>query len=275
MKNAEHIAIVGSGAVASALAIALHRKKFTLTLIGRNIRTVKSLAKKVNGNAVLIGKMTEKHIAGIVFIAVPDRAIAGVVQTMRKCSESLTTSTIFHLSGVLTSEALRPLKLSGAYVGSFHPMQTFPKGKTARLDNIWIAVEGDRKALQVSARLAKILHARTFIISKEVKVLYHTAAVFASNYLVTLLSVVEQIAEQIKIPPKSIWKIYQPIIEQTLHNVMDSSPAKALTGPITRGDVKTVTMHLQALSKKELNHLVPLYSVLGLETARLVKKQHR
>ncbi|MEW6061323.1 MAG: DUF2520 domain-containing protein, partial [Bacteroidota bacterium] len=60
---------------------------------------------------------------------------------------------------------------------------------------------------------------------------------------------------------------------QTVNNVVTTSPAEALTGPIARGDVATVTKQLQALSTKKLHHLVPLYSALGIETARLARKK--
>ena len=99
------------------------------------------------------------------------------------------------------------------------------------------------------------------------------AGVFASNYFVTLLSVVEKLAADSGISRRLIWKIYQPIIGQTLRNVVGSSPASALTGPIARGDTETVIRHLRALSTKKLAHLTALYSSLGIETIRLAKEK--
>jgi predicted short-subunit dehydrogenase-like oxidoreductase (DUF2520 family) len=104
--------------------------------------------------------------------------------------------------------------------------------------------------------------------------LYHASAVFASNYLVTLFSVVEEISGIIRIPKKNIWKIYSPLIFQTIHNAMNSSPAAALTGPIVRGDTETIAKHINALSIPKLRHLALLYSALGIETTRLAKKKH-
>ncbi len=165
------------------------------------------------------------------------------------------------------------MKKKGALAGSFHPMQSFPRTRRISLKGVWCAVEGDTAALGYAKQLAKSFQAHTFTISKEEKVLYHIAGVFASNYLVTLLSVVERIATESGIPRKNLWKIYGNIIRQTLENVLSSSPAEALTGPIARGAVETVTRHLEALSGKKLNHLVPLYSALGIETARLARKK--
>lgn len=273
MKSYIPITIIGAGAVGSSIALAL----FNSGVKPKEIYSLKGFSAKKIATKIRINNFGSFDKAqprkGLVILAVPDSAISGVARVFSRQRMDFGEVIFLHTSGALSSEELIPLKKKGASTGSFHPMQTFPSGKFTTLNNVWIAIEGDAKAVKAGKHLAKILHARTFIISKKAKVLYHTAAVFASNYLVTLLSVVEQIAMRMNIPKGKIWKIYLPLIEQTVHNVINSSPAKALTGPIARGDVSTVIKHLQELSKKKLSHLVPLYSVLGIETARLAKKK--
>ncbi len=215
-----------------------------------------------------------KKIEGIVILAVPDSRIKSVADELSSKQTSFQGKTIFHVSGALTCDELSSLKTKGASVGSFHPMQTFPRNVTTSLDGIWCAIEGDPIALRVMKQFAKFLGVNIFTIPKEAKVLYHTAGIFASNYVVTVMSVVEEIAAVLKLSPEKIKKIYYPIMLQTMNNVMRATPEKSLTGPIVRGDVETVKKHLNALGKGKLNHLVPLYSALGIETVRLAKRKN-
>jgi predicted short-subunit dehydrogenase-like oxidoreductase (DUF2520 family) len=269
------VSIIGAGAVARSIALALFYGGVKIESI-YSLRGVSAqkLSRIVHASAW--GSITDVTSLGThTILCIPDREISGVAkQIARQCS-LLKDKTFVHTSGALSSNELLVLKKKGAAVGSFHPMLTFPTKEQTSLKKIWCAIEGDERALRFSRRIAKILGAQTFAIPKEGKVLYHTAGVFASNYVVTLLAVAEQLAASCGISPKDFWKIYQPIIVQTLNNVVKTSPVQALTGPIVRGDVDTVTKHLQALSGKKLNHLVPLYSALGIETARLAKRKKR
>lgn len=267
------VTIIGAGAVGRSIALALFYKGIAIdgiySLSGKSART---LGKKVRSNH---SGVLDRHsiMSRLIVVAVPDSAIRTVAGTIGRILPSMKNRTVIHTSGACSSDELHGLKKRGGSTASFHPMQTFPRSKATRLKGIWIAVEGDTRARAQCSALAKILDARTFTISKEAKVLYHMAGVFASNYFVTLLSVVEKLAAESGIPPSLIWKIYQPIIGQTLRNVVGSSPGSALTGPIARGDTVTVMKHVRALSKKSLTPYKALYSALGIETVRLLKEK--
>lgn len=269
------VTIIGAGAVARSIALALFYGGVKIDgIYSLHGNSAELLARKVK--ARVFGRITDiSSVAGVTVLCVPDGSISSTAGLIAKQCTNLKHKVIIHTSGALSSNELGILKKRGASVGSFHPMQTFPKNRNTQLKDVWIAIEGERRALHAGRELAKILGAHTFAISKEAKVLYHTAGVFAANYLVTLLSAVEQIAKEIDIPRKNLWNIYTPIIEQTLSNVIATSPEEALTGPIARGDLGTVTKHVRALSTKKLNHLVPLYAALGVETARVARKRNK
>lgn len=271
----KEITIIGSGAVAKALAVNLKRKHFSVTIIGRTKKKITNLALTVSGKAYLFNEAEEKQFQNLTVIAVKDDAVADVVQIIWRSCRSLNGAVFFHVSGGLTSSLLQPLAMLGAETASFHPMQTFPKRAMQKnpFSGITISLEGNRKAVQTGKLLAEILGAKTIVLSSEKKALYHTAGIFASNYLVTLLSIVREIAVEAGIPQKKVWEVYLPLMQTTLMNASAITLEKALTGPISRGDVKTVQKHLQALSKKKLRHLVPLYAALGIETVRLAKKK--
>ena len=92
----------------------------------------------------------------------------------------------------------------------------------------------------------------------EQRALYHSAAVLASNYLVTLAALVQDAFGEID--------PFIPLMEGTLANVRNLGTTRALTGPILRGDASTIERHIEAL--QDLAPAVaPYYRTLGVATA--------
>lgn len=269
------VTIVGAGTVGRSIAHALFYSRVKIEgIYSDKGKSAAKLAKIIHCNNY--GILNEQSsLSDIVIIAVPDKNIKNVAGVISKNLNKVRNRIIFHTSGALDSEILSEVKKKGAVCASFHPLQTFSRSKKlTSMMGIWCAVEGDRRAISVAHELGKALRANIFTISKKDKPLYHATAVFASNYLTTILSIVEELSAYIRIPKKKIWKIYSPLILQTVLNTFNSSPAEALTGPIVRGDTETIKKHIKALSTPSLKHLAMLYSVLGIETTRLVKKKH-
>ncbi len=269
------LTIIGAGGVGRSIALALFSKGISVDgIYSRRGASAKRLAAAVKVRNYGTLKITTP-LSGLVVIAVPDAEISSVVSLLRAERRSLKGITVVHTSGTLTSDVLQPLRALGASVGSFHPLQTFSAARrSTSFTSIYCAVEGDRSAVTVGEALARALGARSFRIRKSDKTKYHIAAVFASNYLVTLLSAAEQTAGNIGLSGNQFRKIIRPLVIQTAENVLNASPAKALTGPIKRGDGETVTEHIRTLEiSKELKHLLPLYAALGIETAHLAKRR--
>lgn len=269
------ITIIGAGAVGRSIALALFQQGARISAVySQGGKSAKLLAKQCSADT--FGAMNGAvRLSDTVIIAVPDGAIPDVVRMLEGAKRKLTGQVFLHTSGALTSDELLPLKKCGAMIGSFHPLQTFPKSrKRTEFVGNWFAVEGDPNAVKTSARLAAMTGAKHFLVPKKDKTLYHIAAVFASNYQVTLFSVVEQLAQSIRMPKRDLWRIFRPLVTRTIENVFTSSPAEALTGPIARGDYRTIMKHIAALeTSKSLSHLVPLYSALGVETTKLAKRK--
>lgn len=269
------VSIIGAGPVGRSLAIALHKGGSSpKAIFSKRSGSASSLARS-SGSAIH-GRVHEfQPISKIVIIAVPDDEIAGIAERISRVNHSLKGTIFLHTSGARSSDELLPLKRRGASIGSLHPLQTFSRKKVrTEMKGIYCAVEGDRAAVRAARSVVRTIGARHFSIRKHEKIVYHIAAVFASNYVVTLISAAEQLGKKISIPEKDLRKALAPIIRQTVENVLNTSPAEALTGPIKRGDTATVQRHLQALaSSVSLKQFLPLYAVLGLETARLSKRR--
>jgi len=171
---------------------------------------------------------------------------------------------VVHCSGALGLDALGALGGESPH-GSFHPLQSFPapRGPEA-FRGITIAVDATTPALlKRLQRLARDLGAKPKHVPDGHRVLYHAAAVFASNY------VIASVAEGVRLLEAAGWKSEEaehalaPLVEGVAANLRRRGIVKALTGPIRRGDAETVARHLAELEDDRL------YRMLGLVALRI------
>src|SRR5439155_6561332 len=162
-----------------------------------------------------------------------------------------------------------------ALVGCFHPLQTFavvpPPDALAPFVGITCALEGDHALLLRLEAMARALGARPQALPPETKLLYHTAAVLASNYLVTLLHLAADLWRTFGVPEREATEALLPLVRGAVDNVAAHGAIEALTGPIARGDATTVEKHLRALAAARPEALAT-YRALGgatLDLARL------
>jgi predicted short-subunit dehydrogenase-like oxidoreductase (DUF2520 family) len=194
---------------------------------------------------------------------VPDDALIATADRLAQAGKRVPETVAFvHLSGALPLGALEPLR--GRHpVGSFHPMQSFPEPRPpASLRGIVVAVDASTPVLRRRlAGLARAVGARPKHVRDGERVPYHVAAVFASNYVDALLG------EAVKLLTNSGWSEKEAtsgllaLAEGTLTSVRKRGVAHALTGPVRRGDAKTVERHLAALSGLPV---ADTYRMLGL-----------
>lgn len=275
-KSKVKISLIGAGNVGGALACAFFKKGFEiLSIIDKNRSKILKLQKycKFKSSSIKISDLDPD--TNWLFITTPDSEIEKLSATVAKLRFlKFKNLKVFHTSGALTTDVLRPLKQKGATVVSFHPIQTFPEYKNLKermnfLYNIYYGVETENKNIKFVEELVYEFDSKIIRIDKRIKPLYHLACVYASNFLVPNLYSVELIARKLKV--KKWVEIFRPLINNTISNAMDVTPAKALTGPIARGDIQTIEKHFEAI----LNHLpeiLPSYINSGIETALIAEK---
>jgi predicted short-subunit dehydrogenase-like oxidoreductase (DUF2520 family) len=190
----------------------------------------------------------------IALLAVPDDAVPGIAARIARVSSSIPETVSFvHVSGALDLAPLAPLRRSHG-VGSFHPLQSFPALRPpSAFRGITVAIDAGTPGLLLRlGRLARDLGAQPVRVVGGQRVLYHAAAVFASNYIDVM------IREAVALLVASGWKEKDatagllPLVAGAVENVRKRGPVNALTGPIRRGDTDTVRRHLAAL--RRLDH---------------------
>jgi predicted short-subunit dehydrogenase-like oxidoreductase (DUF2520 family) len=201
-----------------------------------------------------------------VFLTVPDKAIRDVAVGLGK--EKLTGKIVFHCSGSLDLEPLSPLAAKGAHIGSLHPLQSFGSD-TVNFTGVYMAVDGDAVARERGKEIAFLLGAKTFTVPASERKLYHAAACFASNYVVTVVSIAQALMERWTGDSKAALTALLPLLDGTIHNLHQATKAgMALTGPIARGDSNTIAGHLEVLPAKYQE----IYKALGKMTVAVAQQ---
>lgn len=278
MTKQHSLAIIGPGKVGTAIAVAASKAGFTdITIAGRDIDKVHAAAQKVPGSK---GRRIAEaaHHADIVLLTVSDSEIELVCKQMTEELAFKKGTVLAHLSGALDSSVLKQAKVeSGVYIASAHPMQTFPSldtetpGEAAVPGAYWF-LEGDAEAVVVLTELIEKLGGTVNAITSEGKAIYHAASVVACNYLSTLMDTAIGMMKQSNVDEVVAWKALKPLVFGTLNNIDKMGPEAALTGPIERGDVETITKHRHALDAMSA-HERGLYSALGLRTVQLAMRK--
>ena len=245
------ISIVGAGNLGSALAIELARKAYPIPYIVSRSRSAsaRALARRIKAELLVFGERTLD--TDIVWITVPDDAIAGVARQLAP-SQSWKGTIVLHPSGARTSDELSALKRKGAAVASAHPMMTFVRGRKPQWRGVPFDIEGDPRAVQAAYQITEDLGGNPYVLKKRYKTLYHAFGSFASPLVIALLSAMEEVAEAAGVPPQKAKEMIWPLLARTLENYRKRDAATAFSGPLVRGDVQTVRKHLSELKRTPL-----------------------
>jgi len=268
------IGFIGAGKVATAFGRYLHNRGMDIGgYFDRHEEKVAHAASATQSRACATGAEVAA-CSEMVFITTRDDQIQPVAEGLCRRKAFGVHHLVGHMSGAHPSVILSRAEDLGAAVFSLHPLQAFAQEDKAVADltSTWFSLDGtDPRIDQVADMLDRIGNPH-FRISPENKRLYHLSACIISNYLVTLLQVGMTALEKSGITPKEGLTAMLPLIQGTIANVVQMGPAKALTGPIARGDATTIRNHLAALDEQQLIDLKAFYSYFGLKTLELAKQ---
>jgi predicted short-subunit dehydrogenase-like oxidoreductase (DUF2520 family) len=258
------IGFIGAGTVGTALAARLAGWGYPVVAASSRSRaSARKLAQAIKGCHVFDSSQAVADNAELIFITTPDDAIARVAAEVHWHPGQ----SVVHCSGADSTDILEPAREAGARVGAFHPLQTFANPEQA-LENIagsTFALEADEPLLGTLKDLASALDGQWVELKAKDKVLYHAAAVFACNYMVTLTKLATDLWQSFGVPPPKATKALVPLLRGTLHNIETIGIPQCLTGPIARGDIGTINKHLDAL-KSTAPQLLSTYRELGRQT---------
>ena len=244
------ISIIGAGRLGTSLGYALSKKGYKIKALSCRTTSSAEESRKIIGEGIAsIDNIQAARVGEIVFLCLPDEDITKVTRVLASSDINWSKKFVFHCSGLVPSEVLKPLKAKGALTASLHPIQSFAQKKTppTQFENIYFGLEGCTEALALSTKIVRRLGGHPLILQPEDKALYHAACSAASNFFVVLLEMAVSLLKQIDLQEEKALQILLPLVKGTLHNVKKFNIRTSLTGPVIRGDQESIQKHLEAL----------------------------
>jgi predicted short-subunit dehydrogenase-like oxidoreductase (DUF2520 family) len=260
------IALVGPGNWGSSLLAALRQAGFA-------VREV--VAKRRRRGVVAFEDAAFE--AQILWLCVPDGAIADVaariVSRRHEQGKTLRGQLVVHSSGALTVGALRAARKAGARVASVHPVMSFPTRKVVGLRGVLFGVEAQPEIRRRLHALIRKLGGEPFAVRSEKKALYHAAGTLASPLLVSELSAAMATARLAGLSQNEARRWVGALAETTVRNVFERGEALSFSGPFARGDIATITLHLQALAAHPI--VAEIYRSLASHAVNVLPVERR
>ena len=257
------VGIIGSGRVGAVLGAALRRVGHPV--IGVSARTDLS---RVRAEALLAGVpiATPQQIAAecdLLLLTVPDDELSSVAHSVADVVHE--GQFVMHVSGRYGVSVLSNLKDQGAIPLAVHPVMTFTGTSIdlARLEDCPFGVTADAEALPVAEALVIEMGGDPVVVAEESRLLYHAGLAHGANHLVTLVAQTCELLASAGVSEPS--RLVGPLLRAALDNALREGDT-ALTGPVARGDVRTLSAHVDELDRID-SVTAQTYRTLALATA--------
>jgi predicted short-subunit dehydrogenase-like oxidoreductase (DUF2520 family) len=269
--DAYRFCVVGPGRLGSTVLAGLVETELTVSAVGVHADADASLS-----GAIPYVRIRDAALsADAWWLTVPDDEIRGVAGRLAETlpgtrRPGAPQPLAIHSSGLGSIHLLRPLAEQGVRVLCLHPLQTFAGDPHAQLlQDVPCAVTAhEERDLLLGEEIASRLGMKPFRLADEQKTLYHLSAVVGCNLLVALESEATRLMDEATGGHEGLDHLSM-LLGTTMTNLLDTGdPARALTGPVARGDVGTVRAHLRLLDL-ESPRLAGTYRALSLEALAL------
>lgn len=232
-----------------------------------------------HGHSFTGGRVCEHYAdvvpdADVIIIATTDDNIGDVCHRIADAGVIRKGQKFIHMSGAGSLDLLAPAKTAGAFVASIHPIQSFAdvQGAIENIPGSTFGFTADEEIRNWAVGVIRDLGGIPFFIPDADKPLYHAAACIASNYLTSLMHMVEEIYFSLGLTREEAICAFWPLVRGTLKNIESHGTILALTGPIARGDAGTIEKHVSAFQQK-LPDFLDSYRAMGLVTVNLGLKK--
>lgn len=280
------VAILGCGAVGSALAAGLARAGVPLLLWSRTPERAHDLERRLatvfdlgdpgapdgGGRRVRCVERAAQAATAVEgearwsLLCVSDAALGEFVDQLaaelaekddgRRANVARHGDAVFHTLGARGSSLLAPLAALGFAVGKLHPLVALPPGESSLercaqvWSGAWFATSGTHGALAGIEQLVGWLGAHQLATPDEDSAAerVHAAAALLSGGLVALFDTAlgALVAEPSLVRAQARAALGH-LLSSTVHNLEGAEPADALTGPTARGAADVVQRHLESL----------------------------
>lgn len=243
------LGFIGAGRVASTLAAAWDAAGVSVVgAYSRRLESSRALVAPCQQAQAFVSAQALVSKCDLVFVTVPDSAIEEVVSEIAWRAGQFAV----HCSAAGDLDLLHHAQISGAQIGGFHPLQIFSDPDVARehLAGSSVAIEATGDLHSHLCRLAALLNMTPLTLRAGARLRYHLAGNFAASSLLALLAEAENLWEECGFERETALPALLPLSLGTLDSARRLGLAKAVSGPVSRGDSAMLARHLELAAQR-------------------------
>jgi predicted short-subunit dehydrogenase-like oxidoreductase (DUF2520 family) len=259
------VGIVSAGRVGAALGAALARAGHEIVAVsGVSVETLRRAERMLPGVPVLPPDDVVAA-ADFVLLAVPDDELRPLVTGLASTGAWREGQLVAHTSGAQGIGVLDAAAARGVLALALHPVMTFAgrPEDVDRVDGASFGVTATDEMRPVAEALVVEMGGEPVWVPEAARPLYHAALSVGSNHLVTVVNDALSLLTTAGVEHPA--RLLAPLLSAALDNVLRLGDA-ALTGPVARGDIATITTHLRTLAAQAPD-IRPAYIAMARRTA--------
>jgi predicted short-subunit dehydrogenase-like oxidoreductase (DUF2520 family) len=207
----------------------------------------------------------------VILIAVPDAALAQVVERLATADLQLKKIVVLQTSRLYDSGALERLRRRGAAVGSLQPLFVLRR-PVPSLAGVYCAVEGDPTATRMARKMIRSWNGEFQLVRAEQKIHLSIACSIAADFLPGLLEMIVQQFSRAGFLKKRSLRAISHVIEATFQEYSRSG-RRARAGPLLRNESDTVERYLAQLSRAD-PAMAEAYRQTARQTLAVLRRMH-
>jgi predicted short-subunit dehydrogenase-like oxidoreductase (DUF2520 family) len=254
MQSRLSIGVIGAGKVGAVLAARLRQVGHPVSAVAGESDASRERAAALLPGVPVMKPSAVARSADLLLLTVPDDMLPNVVRVLADSGALHEGQYVVHTSGRHGLAVLEPAAAVGARVIALHPAMTFTGTAVDldRLDGTVFGLTAEPAERALAEELVSELGGRATWVPEEMRTLYHAGLAHGANHLVTLVTeAMELLTAAGSADPAGTLR---PLLQAALDNALEHGDA-ALTGPIVRGDVKTVAAHLDDIAANRPDRL--------------------
>jgi predicted short-subunit dehydrogenase-like oxidoreductase (DUF2520 family) len=267
--------IIGCGRAAGCLArLWSQAAAVQLDAVLNRSRASSERAVQLIGGGFAVDRIADMPPADCWLIGSGDDQVLAVSQALAATRDDLDDVLVFHLAGRHGLEVLLPLAAQGARLAALHPVRSLTHaGLTLEeFSGTACVAEGSAEALAQLEPLVAAIGGTWLPVSDIDRGLYHAAVSIISNITKGVAWKAQNWLVCAGLPETTAVAVTHQLLASTMEDLFRSGARQSITGPLVRGDTRTIEAHLEALRATHPGDL-DVYRILARTVLELAQER--
>lgn len=271
----QKINIIGCGRAAGSLArLWVQAGSVTIAcVLNRSEASSQKAVEQIGMGRPVMG-LDEMEPADFWLIGTGDDQVESVAVELAKREQAFSKSLVFHLAGRFGLEVLKPLNERSVSLAALHPVRSLTDAALS-LDGFSgtaCVAEGADEALDALQPLISSIGGTWLPVKSIDRGLYHASVSIISNITKAVAWKAQKWQRKAGLPEETARAVTHQLLHSTMEDLFLSGARQSITGPVVRGDTKTIEAHIEAIRTSHPED-VEVYRVLARTVLELAQER--